>query len=175
MRDIIQGFLSCRITISLWRWLLLIKFAFLWTLQSCFCMHLFNSDLHEQHIRITKLCKTTVGNSYTYMHMGEKKNSDPLSFKWLWRKFLNKSTFSLSDDYRIRNYLLQCKSQIISIAGGGPSPFLCLSYNIQNTDLKTVLLKEGLLSPNCRIILLTDDRKHKSVLVNYGNVEMCLS
>lgn len=73
LRDIIQEFLSCRIIISLWWWLLLIKFPFHWTSQSCPCMHLFNSDLLRQHIRITKFCKATVGNSYTNVHMGEKK------------------------------------------------------------------------------------------------------
>lgn len=84
LRDIIQGFLSCRITISLWWWLLLIKFAFLWTLQSCTCMNLFNSYLLRQHIRITKLCKLTLGNSYSYKHIG--KNTVPSfiqSHSWL--------------------------------------------------------------------------------------------
>lgn len=34
----------------------------------------------------------------------------------------------------------------------GPSPFLSSSHNIQNTDLETILLKEGLLSQNCHIM-----------------------
>lgn len=166
LRDIIQGLLSCRITISPWQWILLIKFAFLWTLQSHTCLYLFNFYLLRQHIRITTLCKLTVGDSQSYMHI-EKKYCvffHSKSFMTL-KEVLNKCTFSLSDDYRIRNYLLRCRSQIILTARGGTSPFLSCSYNIQNSaNLKAILLKEGLLSLNCCIILFMDDRALQSHL-----------